>query len=106
MVSDPIPAPGSPLPALSGPDMREDWQDIEAPVGVSTSVVLPAVAVIFPPGRTVQVFAAAADAAPGLAARIAAPVRIAALTRANGPVPARIGTSSADRRAPRYRSRQ
>jgi hypothetical protein len=82
VLSDPIPAPGSPLPAWRVPDMREDRQGIVAPVGVSASVILPAVAVIFPPGRTVQVFAAATDAVRGLTARVAAAAGAAVATRA------------------------
>src|SRR5690348_16433255 len=57
MLIDPMPEPGSPLPALSGPDMVEDAQVSEAPDLVSVSVVVPAAAVMAPPGRTVQVVA-------------------------------------------------
>jgi len=64
-----------------------------APVGVSASVVLPAIAVIFPPGRTVQVFAVAAAgaAAPALAIKAA----VAASTTV--PTPVRTGPPFAGR---------
>ncbi|HET7244348.1 MAG TPA: hypothetical protein VFJ07_05875 [Streptosporangiaceae bacterium] len=67
---------------MSVPDIREDSHGIVAPVGVSASVVLPAVAVIFPPGLTVQVVAVAADATLGLAAGTTIAARAAARTTA------------------------
>ena len=78
--------------------MREERQGIVAPVGVSASVVLPAVAVIFPPGRTVQVFAAATDAVRELTARVAAAAGAAvaaraAAARATTPTPVRTRAS-------------
>jgi hypothetical protein len=103
VASDPIPEPGSPVPALSVPDMREDSHGIVAPVGVSASVVLPAVAVIFPPGLTVQVVAVAADAALGLAAGTAVAPRAAAAARTTAPRLVRTGASLRGRCPRRYR---
>ena len=58
MVIDPMPVPGSPLPWLSLPDMLAGEQPRVVPVVVSVSAALLAVAVMVPPGRTVQVVAA------------------------------------------------
>src|SRR5262252_6287400 len=79
-----MPVPGSPLPLLSVPDMREDTQVWMVLVVVSFSVVVPAAAVMAPPGRTVQAVAVAAagDAAPGAMARAAAPASARAPVRA------------------------
>jgi hypothetical protein len=65
-------------------------------------VVSPAIAVIFPPGRTVQVFAVAAAgaAAPALAIKAA----VAASTTV--PTPVRTGASLRRPVHQRYRSRQ
>src|SRR5215472_3741512 len=68
-----MPEPGSPLPALSVPDILVDTHVSETPDLVSVSVSVLAVAVMAPPGRTVQVFAVAA-------ARPAGPPRAATRT--------------------------
>src|SRR5215472_12859540 len=76
MLIDPMPEPGSPLPALSVLDMAEEVHVSETPALVSVSVSEPAAAVMAPPGRTVQVFAVAAARAAGpprAATRTAAP---------------------------------
>src|SRR6516165_8525057 len=77
---DPMPVPVSPPPGSSVPDIFEDVQFRTLPVVVSVSVVLPAFALMVPPGLTVQVFAAAATSDPALraTARAAAPARTAA----------------------------
>src|SRR6516165_6538029 len=75
---DPMPVPVSPPPCLSVPDIFEDAQFRTLPVVVSVSVVLPAFALMVPPGLTVQVFAAAATSDPAPRARAAAPARTAA----------------------------
>src|SRR5262252_8226124 len=66
VVIDPMPVPGSLMPPLSVPDMRAELQSSAVSVVVSFSVVLPAVAVMAPPGRTLQTvpLAAAGDTAP------------------------------------------
>src|SRR5690242_343655 len=83
-----MPVPGSPPPCLSAPDMREDAHFTSSPF-LSFRMVSPAVAMMGPPGRTVQVLAAAADddAAPGPRARTAAAVR------ATAPISVRMGSS-------------
>src|SRR5215472_1708833 len=66
VVIDPMPVPGSLMPPLSVPDMRAELQASSVSVVVSFSVVFPAVAVMAPPGRTLQTvaLAAAGDTAP------------------------------------------
>src|SRR5215472_1069665 len=75
MLIDPMPEPGSPLPALSVPDILGDTQVSETPFLESLSVSEPAVAVMAPPGCTVQVFAETA-------ARAAGPPKVATRTAA------------------------
>src|SRR5262249_62159905 len=74
-----MPVPGSPPPSLSLPDMFEEQFRV-LPVVVSARVPLSAVAVMAPPGLTVQVCAAAATCGPvpRLATRTAPPARTAA----------------------------
>src|SRR5215471_19978672 len=55
VVIEPMPVPDSPLPLLTVPLLVEVWQDRVLPVFVSFSVVTPALAVMAPPGLTVQV---------------------------------------------------
>src|SRR5215472_18112052 len=62
---DPMPVPGILMPPLSVPDMRAELQVSTVPVVVSFSVVFPAVAVMAPPGRTLQTVALAAAAGSG-----------------------------------------
>src|SRR5262249_33335 len=71
VVIDPMPVPGSLMPPLSVPDMRAGWQSSWGSVGGSLGVVLPAVAVMAPPGRTLQPvpLAAAGDTAPAPTAK-------------------------------------
>src|SRR5689334_712989 len=59
-VIDAMPAPDSPLPFLAEPLPLEDVQVSFDPVFLSVSVVFPALAVMAPPGLTVQVVAALA----------------------------------------------
>ena len=40
-MTEPMPAPGSPLPGLTVPDMSDDWQFTTLPVFVSFSAVAP-----------------------------------------------------------------
>src|SRR5215813_14557914 len=83
---DPTLLPGSPAPCLSVPDMCEE-QFRALAVVVSVKVVLPAFALMAPPGLTVQVFAAAAPAgAAAVTARAAAPDKTTALSPARIPI--------------------
>src|SRR5947208_14525146 len=98
----PIPAPDSPLPCLSVPFPLEDAQLRVLPVFLSVSVVFPALAVMAPPGLTVQVAAtAAAEPMP----RPRTPARAALVTRTLlarlriviGVLPNRLARSSRER---------
>src|SRR5215472_12134161 len=83
-VIEPMPVPDSPLPLLTVPLPLEVLQDRVLPVLVSFSVVTPALAVMAPPGLTVQVAAtAAAEPTP----RPRTPASAALTTRA---LPARL----------------
>src|SRR6266699_735299 len=88
-VIEPMPVPDRPLPLLSVPLPLEDAQDKVLPVLVSFSVVVPALAVMAPPGLTVQVAATpvllAANAE--LADRASIPASAALMTRT---LPARL----------------
>src|SRR5215467_2099984 len=89
---DPMPVPGSLMPPLSVPDMRAELQASSVSVVVSFSVVFPAVAVMAPPGRTLQTvpLAAAGDTAPAPAARaIPATARLPIRIRIQEPPPDR-----------------
>src|SRR6266568_2725931 len=82
------PVPDSPLPDLTEPLPLEDAQVRVLPVLVSFSVVVPALAVMAPPGLTVQVAATPLIAAIALPAlRPSTPVRAALVTRT---LPARL----------------
>src|SRR6266702_4764245 len=84
----PMPVPDSPLPDLTEPLPLEDAQVRVLPVLVSFSVVVPALAVMAPPGLTVQVAATPLIAAIALPAlRPSTPVRAALVTRT---LPARL----------------
>src|SRR5262252_2406889 len=83
VVIDPMPVPGSLMPPLSVPDMRAELQSSSLSVVVSFSVVLPAIAVMAAPGRTLQTvaLAAAGDTAPtptatAIPATVRPPIRI------------------------------
>src|SRR6266704_2669473 len=88
MVPVVTPVPDSPLPDLTEPLPLEDAQVRVLPVLVSFSVVVPALAVMAPPGLTVQVAATPLIAAIALPAlRPSTPVRAALVTRT---LPARL----------------
>src|SRR5712691_4673716 len=82
-VIEPMPVPDSPLPLLTVPLPLEEAQDRVLPVLVSFSVVVPALAVIAPPGLTVQVAATPAlvAASAELADRASIPASAAPVTR-------------------------
>src|SRR6266571_5610836 len=87
-VIEPMPVPDRPLPLLSVPFPLEVLQVRTLPVLVSFSVVVPALAVMAPPGLTVQVAATPVIAAIALPAlRPSTPVRAALVTRT---LPARL----------------
>src|SRR5215469_6868590 len=72
-VIEPMPVPDSPLPLLSVAAPFEDAQDSETPLRVSVRVAFPDVAVVGPPGLTVQVAATAGAALRPITPAIAAP---------------------------------
>src|ERR1051325_6128432 len=78
-VMEPIPVPDRPLPFFSEPLALEDLQDSVVPVAVSLRVVLPALAVMAPPGVTLKVVAVLAPAKLAtlrpISAAVATPVR-------------------------------
>src|SRR6185437_6407414 len=88
-VIEPMLVPDSPLPVLTVPLPLDDAQDRVLPVFVSFRVVVPALAVMAPPGLTVQVAATRAlVAAPAaLADRASSPASATPVTRA---LPARL----------------
>ena len=83
-VIEPMPVPDSPLPFLTVPLPLDDVQVRTLPVFVSFSVVVPALAVMAPPGLTVQVAATPAlvAASAELADRASSPASAAPVTRA------------------------
>src|SRR5215472_7686621 len=100
VVIDPIPVPCSPRPPLSVPDMRAELQVSTESVVVSFSVVFPAVAVMAPPGRTLQAtaLAAADDTAPApTATAIPATARLPIRIRIQLPIRIRIQEPPPDR---------
>src|SRR5215472_7048740 len=107
-VIEPMPVPDSPLPLLTVPLLVEVWQDRVLPVFVSFSVVTPALAVMAPPGLTVQVAATPVlvAASAELADRASTPASAALMTRAlparlmivmGVPLPVRLARSSRER---------